>query len=305
MRFRINLPLISKIPVWPCGLVLLAMAMTIATTAVSGQEPSVVPGSADASDAKRVERKLRAEIKRLTFAQKRREATLRSDFEKQIRDLDERLSVLAVSTAPPMQEPPIQAVSETQVSADSNVGSGGMQIGLLAGMIGIGAVGMLLFWKTRSETRKSAEKTEERIAGISESLVKADESLVRLLSEAAEGKAAKVSTDSVPNHAFYLRVADEIVRIRNYSEVMPSETKGLRHLQASLKRLQADLEAQGYEIIEMVGMRYDLGLEVKAEFRHDPTMEAGAEVITKVKRPQVNYRDKLIQMAEIEVTHNV
>ena len=54
----------------------------------------------------------------------------------------------------------------------------------------------------------------------------------------------------------------------------------------------------------MIGKPYNEGMNVSANFIHNEDMEKGIQIITRIIKPQVNYRGVMIQQAQIEVTHN-
>jgi hypothetical protein len=83
---------------------------------------------------------------------------------------------------------------------------------------------------------------------------------------------------------------------------MDSETKGLKQLSASVKRIQANFEGNGYEIVDMLNKRYDAGMKVTANFKPDENLRPDEQIITRIIKPQVNYKGIMIQSAQIEVS---
>ena len=64
--------------------------------------------------------------------------------------------------------------------------------------------------------------------------------------------------------------------------------------------------ANGYEIPQLLGKKFNEGMKViVVNTLPDETLEAGAEVISKVLIPQVNFNDKMIQSAQIVVSVGV
>ena len=104
------------------------------------------------------------------------------------------------------------------------------------------------------------------------------------------------------NHTLPIRVAEEIIRMRSRLESLPPDTKGLKPLTKSLERLEEDFNQQGYDIEEMLNKPFDDGLNVKARFIPSDDLKPGEQIITKIIRPQINYKGTSIQMAEIEVS---
>jgi len=84
---------------------------------------------------------------------------------------------------------------------------------------------------------------------------------------------------------------------------MDKGTKGLKQLERSVGKLKDNLSANGYEMPELLGKQYHQGMKVIVTSSvPDESLEKGSEVITKVLIPQVNYNDKMIQTAQIEVS---
>src|SRR5690606_35858018 len=104
------------------------------------------------------------------------------------------------------------------------------------------------------------------------------------------------------DHKLALKVADEIVRIQKNLERMDGNTKGLKQLSASVKRIQDNFAANGYELVEMIGKEYNEGLKASVNFIQDEDFDENKKIITRIIKPQVNYNGTMIQTAQIEVT---
>jgi len=84
---------------------------------------------------------------------------------------------------------------------------------------------------------------------------------------------------------------------------MDKEVKGLKQLSRSVQKLKDNLNANGYEIPELLGKQYHQGMKViVVSSIPDENIDKDLEVITKVIKPQVNYKEKMIQTAQIEVS---
>lgn len=113
----------------------------------------------------------------------------------------------------------------------------------------------------------------------------------------------KAGTDTKPtDHTFALAVAGELHRMQTRVKNMPNDTVGLSALQKSLERLNEALGSLGYSIPELIGKPYVQGMVLEARFVESGSLRAGESVITKVVRPQINYRGTLIQSADVEVS---
>ena len=103
------------------------------------------------------------------------------------------------------------------------------------------------------------------------------------------------------NHKLPIKVGDEIHRMRKRIENMPQDINGLGALRNSLTRLEEEFNENGYEIEELMGKKFDPGINVEARFVEDPILPKGEEIIVDVLRPQIMYHGKMIQQAKIEV----
>jgi septal ring factor EnvC (AmiA/AmiB activator) len=105
------------------------------------------------------------------------------------------------------------------------------------------------------------------------------------------------------DHILALKLAREINTMERNISLMNEDTKGLKQLKRSVEALKDNLAAKGYEVPKLLGKEFHEGMKVTIiNTVLDEELEAGAEIITKVIIPQVNYNGKMIQAAQIEVT---
>lgn len=110
------------------------------------------------------------------------------------------------------------------------------------------------------------------------------------------------TVNNEPDHSLALKLADEIHRMRKRIEALPQDTKGLKSLSKSLERLEEELNEQGYELIDHMGQNYNENMAINAQIIPSDELSEGQSIITKVVSPQVNYHDKMIRMADVEVS---
>jgi FtsZ-binding cell division protein ZapB len=109
--------------------------------------------------------------------------------------------------------------------------------------------------------------------------------------------------DSAPDHSLALKLADEITLMERNISLMDPATRGLRQLNHSIGKLKDNLAANGYEIPELLGKPYNDGMKIiVVNSVYDEKLDKGQEIISKIIKPQVNYQDKMIQAAQIEVS---
>ena len=101
-----------------------------------------------------------------------------------------------------------------------------------------------------------------------------------------------------------LSIAGEIARMENNLHHM-DDVPGRKQVIKALERLKGVLQAENYTIVPLLGHPYVEGMNVKAVFIPDESLEKGASVIQSVQKPQVNYRGKMIQAASVTIGQNV
>ena len=144
-----------------------------------------------------------------------------------------------------------------------------------------------------------------KLAELNEGIVKADGALLELIEKLSEQKPAAVEKAAEPDHSLALKVADEIVRIELNVSRMDPNTKGLKQISRAVKRIKDNFLANGYEIVDMLGMPYNEGMKLIANFLQDDNLEPGAQIITGVAKPQINFNGKMIQAAQVTVSQNI
>ena len=180
---------------------------------------------------------------------------------------------------------------------------------------GLGALLLLLlgggvyYWLSKrirnNQTSIEAQLHKTKLS-LEEETVKLDNKLVELLESQLKLREATpvvaAENAAAPDHSLALKVADEIVRINKNISQMDSSVKGLKQLTASVKRIQDNFAANGYELIGMLGKEYNEGMKAIANFTPSDKIETGKQIITRIIKPQVNYKGAMIQAAQIEVS---
>ena len=181
-------------------------------------------------------------------------------------------------------------------------------IGVLLAVLLSGLLYWLLSKRQRTDKTEVVEQLNKTKSSIEESLVKElgkqtsqlDSQLELLAKQKIE---ISSSTNVEPDHSLALKLASEINLIERNISLMEKSTKGLKQLERSVEKLKDNLKANGYEMPELLGKQYHQGMKVIVTTSiPDENLEKDSEIITKVLIPQVNYNDKMIQSAQIEVT---
>lgn len=152
--------------------------------------------------------------------------------------------------------------------------------------------------RTAQESLKAAQKAMQ------EESVKLDNKLIELLDKQVVTQPEGSGTVQ-PDHSLALKVADEIVRIETNLSRMDESVKGYKQLKKAVERIRTNFLANGYEIVEMLGKPYNEGMKVVANFVSDDTLAEGEQKITGIIKPQINYKGKMIQSAQITVSQNL
>jgi predicted RNase H-like nuclease (RuvC/YqgF family) len=172
-------------------------------------------------------------------------------------------------------------------------------------------LGGLIYWLLGKRIATSKTDVETQIKNTKKSLeeesIKLDSKLVEVLDtqlklKQEEKQIVSINPNAEIDHSLALKVADEIIRIHKNLQQMDSNTKGLKQLSASVKRIQDNFASNGYELVEMLGKDYNEGMKVIANFIPSEDIETGKEIITRIIKPQVNYKNEMIQSAQIEVS---
>ncbi len=119
---------------------------------------------------------------------------------------------------------------------------------------------------------------------------------------AAEKEVEYVEMPQTEDHSLALTIANEFARIRKNLSVMEEGTRGLKQLNASMDRMSNNFISNGYEIVDMLNKPYSEGMNAVANFVQSDELPTGKQVITRIIKPQVNYRGEMIQSAQIEVS---
>jgi len=181
-------------------------------------------------------------------------------------------------------------------------------IGVLSAILLSGLLYWLLSKRQKTDKTEVVEQLQKTKSSIEESLVKEFgkqtsliESELQLLVQ--QKTASPISSNAEPDHSLALKVASEINLIERNINLMDKGTKGLKQLERSVGKLKDNLSANGYEMPELLGKQYHQGMKVIVTSSiPDENLEKGSEIITKVLIPQVNFNDKMIQSAQIEVS---
>ncbi len=180
----------------------------------------------------------------------------------------------------------------------------------IIGILAVVLLSIIVFFVLRNKLSSSTRNLDSQIAKTNEAMqneaIKLDSKLVEILQSQLtilkEERKTRVAITNEPDHKLPLKVGNEIYRMRQRINTIKSEDKSLIPLSKSLERLEEEFNQGGYEIVDMLNKQFNDGLSVKATFIPSDNLNPGERIITKVIKPQINFNQQAIQMAEIEVS---
>ena len=104
------------------------------------------------------------------------------------------------------------------------------------------------------------------------------------------------------DNLFPFKVADEITRMRQRISSMSPDINGIMQISKSLDRLEEELNIMGFELPILLNKPYSDGMTIHARFIQSENLKSGEKIITKVIKPQINYKGQLVQIGEVEVS---
>jgi hypothetical protein len=88
----------------------------------------------------------------------------------------------------------------------------------------------------------------------------------------------------------------------NRLKTMDESSHAVKVLNNRLEKLEEEINDKGYEIVDLEGKQFDAGMTVQSRFVSDSNLKDGESKITRVIKPQINFKGKLIQLADVEVS---
>lgn len=162
---------------------------------------------------------------------------------------------------------------------------------------------------------KLIAKRGNEVASLSAKADKLNEEIINLFSsemsemQTISKQIGSISTatgsESDTEQKLITTLADRITFMEMTLYKMDSSVRGHKQLSKSIKQMKDNLLANGYELVDMLGKDYHEGMKVTANFVEDENLPEGKQIITGITKPQINYRGKMIQSAQITVNQNL
>lgn len=144
--------------------------------------------------------------------------------------------------------------------------------------------------------KNEQHRLEENIIASNDKLISAIEKQAVVVKTGAEIKDQ--------DHSLALAVANELTRIQQNLNFMDPTVKGVSQLKNRAKAIMTTLNSKQYDIPDLLGKVYNEGDNIIATMELNEDMKEGTNRIKRVIRPQVSYKGKLIQAAEVFVEFN-
>jgi predicted nucleic acid-binding Zn-ribbon protein len=132
--------------------------------------------------------------------------------------------------------------------------------------------------------------------------IQLDEKLIQVLEQKLEAANLQPQAVDEADHSLPLTMGNEIHRMRNRLKTMDESSHAVRVLNNRLEKLEEAIKDKGYEIVDLERKTYNAGMNVQPHFVTDSNLKDGESIITRVIKPQINFKEKLIQVAEVEVS---
>lgn len=157
----------------------------------------------------------------------------------------------------------------------------------------------------KSDVISEIEKTKKQLQ---QENIKLDLKLIEVLENQLKGNKPSETIGnsdelSKTDHSIPLKVADEITRINAYANTLDPNSQDAKALKSSVKRLINTFKASQYDIIDLLGQKYDDGMKVSViSYIPDEKIQKGDEVISRIIKPLVKFRGEQIQAAQVDVS---
>lgn len=181
-------------------------------------------------------------------------------------------------------------------------------IGLLALVLSV--VIFIIYRRRVNQSTLDLNNIDSQITSLKNEQHRLEENIIastdKLIS-AIEKQAVVVKTEAEikdQDHSLALAVANELTRIQQNLNFMDPTVKGVSQLKNRAKAIMTTLNSKQYDIPDLLGKVYNEGDNIIATMELNEDMKEGTNRIKRVIRPQVSYKGKLIQAAEVFVEFN-
>ncbi|TDG37550.1 septum formation initiator [Pedobacter changchengzhani] len=152
-----------------------------------------------------------------------------------------------------------------------------------------------------SEIEKSKKEQQEVNVKLEQKLIEILENQIKRI-ESTDINIGEIDVKPI-DHTMPLKVADEITRINAYANSLDPNSQDSKALKSSVKRLVSTFRAEQYEIVDLLGQKYDDGMKVTVVgYVPNAKLSKGEEIISRIIKPQVKFKGEQIQAAQVDVS---
>ena len=134
--------------------------------------------------------------------------------------------------------------------------------------------------------------------------IQLDTKLIHILEQKLVIAQQKPQQTKEIDHSLPLKLGEEIHRMRKRLKTM-EESQGTKVLNKRIESLEDKINDMGYKIINLEGKPFNDGMTIQAHFVVDENLKNGESIIKRVIKPQINFNENLIQVAEVEVAQGI
>jgi len=151
--------------------------------------------------------------------------------------------------------------------------------------------------KTKKELHQENIKLDLKLIEVLENQLKGNKQIETI------GNSDEPSTI---DHSIPLKVADEITRINAYANTLDPDSQDAKALKSSVKRLINTFKASQYDIIDLLGQKYDDGMKVTVINEvEDTRLNKEERIIVRIIKPLVKFKGEQIQAAQVDVANGI
>ena len=166
-------------------------------------------------------------------------------------------------------------------------------------------VAVFFFLKSKVvEQRDSLSVIKNTQEKLESEAIQLDTKLIQLFEQKLEIANLQPQQSQEIDHSLPIKLGEEIHRMRKRLKTM-EESHGTKVLNKRIESLEEKLNDMGYEIINLEGKPFNEGMTVQAQFIPNEALKKGERIIDRVIKPQINFKNKLIQAAEVVVSQGV
>jgi len=164
---------------------------------------------------------------------------------------------------------------------------------------------IFFFLKSKvSEQRDSLSSVKSTQEELDSEAIRLNEQIINLIENQLSVLDLQPQSTKKVDHSLPIKLGEEIHRMRKRLDTI-EESQITKVLNKRIESLEEKLNDMGYEVINLEGKIFNDGMTIQAQFVPDENLNEGESIINRVIKPQINYKGKLIQAAEVQVNQGI